>query len=110
MRPLATLLRFFVQHRPDDLIRLFNATFETGHNTVLLRGDSEPLYLPADANCSRHRIFFAHGFYASALHEIAHWCLAGQRRRQLEDYGYWYRPDGRDAWEQAEFERVESRP
>lgn len=94
----------------NDLIRLFNATFAESHNTLLARGDDEPLYLPADATHSRHRILFAHGYFASALHEIAHWCLAGQRRRQLEDYGYWYRPDGRDAREQAEFERVESRP
>lgn len=99
-----------VPHNPDDLIQLFNATFETSHNTVLLRGGGEPLYLPADATHPRHRIIFAHGFYASALHEIAHWCVAGKRRRQLEDYGYWYCPDGRDAGEQREFERVESRP
>ena len=26
------------------------------------------------------------------------------------DYGYWYKPDGRDELEQAEFERVEARP
>lgn len=55
-------------------------------------------------------MIFAHGFYASALHEIAHWCVAGARRRELVDFGYWYKPDGRSADEQAEFERVEVRP
>jgi elongation factor P hydroxylase len=53
---------------------------------------------------------FAHGYYASALHEIAHWCVAGPERRRLEDFGYWYEPDGRSAKVQAEFERVEIRP
>ena len=69
-----------------------------------------PIYLPADAAHPRHRIIFARGFYASALHEpeIAHWCIAGEQRRLLElittDYGYWYEPDGRDAITQAAFE------
>ena len=40
----------------------------------------------------------------------AHWCVAGPRRRRLDDYGYWYAPDGRDAAAQAEFLRVEVRP
>lgn len=97
-------------HDPQDLIRLFNATFEATENTVLERGGDEPLYLPADGDNPRHRILFAHGFFASALHEIAHWCIAGRRRRQLVDYGYWYQPDGRDADEQAAFEAVEARP
>jgi elongation factor P hydroxylase len=26
-----------------------------------------------------NRIVFAHGFYASGLHEISHWCIAGKR-------------------------------
>jgi len=98
------------RHRPRDLIRLFNAAFAATENTVLVRGGEEPLYLPADGRCPRHRILFAHGFFASALHEIAHWCIAGAKRRQLVEYGYWYRPDGRDAADQAEFERVEVRP
>ena len=41
---------------------------------------------------------------------LAHWCLAGRRRRRLEDYGYWYRPDGRSAQEQEDFEKVEVDP
>jgi elongation factor P hydroxylase len=49
-------------------------------------------------------------FFASALHEVAHWCLAGARRRKLEDYGYWYAADGRSLTEQSEFEKAEYRP
>jgi len=44
------------------------------------------------------------------LVELAHWCVAGEQRRLLPDYGYWYKPDGRTAEEQAEFERVEITP
>src|SRR5690606_24917304 len=71
---------------------------------------SEPVYLPADAHCPFHRIVYAHGFFASALHEVAHWCMAGKQRRLRVDYGYWYEPDQRDADQQAQFERVEAKP
>lgn len=98
------------RHHAADLIRLFDTEFAGSHNTVLLRGGEEPIYLPADTLDPRHRIVFAHGFFASALHEIAHWCLAGARRRERVDYGYWYAPDGRDAEQQAEFEAVEAKP
>jgi elongation factor P hydroxylase len=94
----------------DDLIRLFNGLFLDDYNTELVAGDDEPIYLPADAEHPHHRIIFAHGFFASALHEIAHWCVAGAKRRTLVDFGYWYKPDGRTAEEQAEFERVEVLP
>lgn len=93
-----------------ELIALFNQLFKDSLNTILVKGDDEPIYLPADEENDHHRVIFAHGFYASALHEIAHWCVAGAERRKLVDFGYWYKPDGRTADEQAEFERVEVRP
>ncbi|HYW03349.1 MAG TPA: elongation factor P hydroxylase [Gammaproteobacteria bacterium] len=102
--------RAAARHDPDELIRLFDRTFADSENTVLVRGGEEPLYLPADGAHSRHRILFAHGFFASALHEIAHWTIAGAARRKRVDYGYWYRGDGRTASEQADFESVELRP
>ncbi|PSL13204.1 hypothetical protein CLV44_11333 [Marinobacterium halophilum] len=92
------------------LIDIFNALFLPTYNTELVAGDDEPIYRPADELHAHHHIIFAHGFYASALHEIAHWCVAGPERRLLEDFGYWYKPDGRTPVEQAEFERVEVRP
>ncbi len=94
----------------DRLIRLFNGLFQPRYNTLLVRGADEPVYLPADLQSPQHRILFAHGYFSSALHEVSHWCLAGAERRLLEDFGYWYRPDGRSAAEQAEFERVEIKP
>lgn len=93
-----------------DLIQIFNRLFLRSENTELIAGGSEPVYLPADQTYPYHRILFAHGFYESALHEISHWCIAGIKRRQLMDYGYWYEPDGRSAERQREFEQVEVKP
>ncbi|MBR9857398.1 MAG: elongation factor P hydroxylase [Gammaproteobacteria bacterium] len=93
-----------------DLISLFNQSFAATYNTRLELGDDEPIYLPADAEVDHHRIVFAHGFFASALHEVAHWLLAGEARRTQVDYGYWYCPDGRDGEQQRQFEAVEIKP
>ncbi|GAC13456.1 elongation factor P hydroxylase [Aliiglaciecola lipolytica] len=97
-------------HHYRDLIKLFNQCFEKSENTQLVKGESEPIYLPANEHCDYHQIVFANGFFASGLHEIAHWCIAGKQRRLLEDYGYWYCPDGRNKQQQAEFEQVELKP
>ncbi len=92
----------------DWLISLFNILF-IQQNVQLVRGDNEPEYFPAIAT-NPARIEFAHGFFASALHEISHWCVAGSRRRQLSDFGYWYAADGRSQAQQQAFERVEIKP
>ncbi|MCM0147590.1 elongation factor P hydroxylase [Photobacterium galatheae] len=99
-----------MSHDYNDLIHLFNQTFLSSYNTELVLGGDEPIYLPADEQHPYHRIIFARGYFASALHEIAHWCIAGRERRLLEDYGYWYLPDGRDKGQQAAFELVEIKP
>lgn len=104
-------------HRIEDLIAQFDGLFAHSFNTRLVRGGAEPLYVPAgeqvtpqDEPVPYHRILFAHGFFSSALHEIAHWCVAGDARRLLIDFGYWYAPDGRSAAQQKAFEQVEVRP
>lgn len=97
-------------HDVSDLIRIFNQCFEASYQTQLVKGGDEPLYLPKSAQYPYHRIFFARGYFSSGLHEIAHWLIAGQARRELEDYGYWYIPDGRNETEQHAFEQVEVRP
>lgn len=99
-----------MNHNPDDLIMLFNDLFREQHRTVLVRGGAEPEYLPAAGPQGLARITFAHGFFASALHEVAHWCIAGEARRQKPDYGYWYCPDGRSGEQQRAFEQVEVKP
>ena len=99
-----------MQHQYSDLIQLFNTTFSQEYNTRLIKGGDEPIYLPANQHCDFHQVIFAHGYYASALHEIAHWCQAGKERRLLEDFGYWYMPDGRNEQQQNQFEQVEVIP
>lgn len=94
----------------EDIVRLFNGAFLAAENTRLQGGGSEPEYLPAGSADEAHLIIFTRDYAASALHEVAHWCVAGAERRQLQDYGYWYAPDGRSADQQREFERVEVRP
>jgi len=93
-----------------DIIALFDGLFAKHYQTRLIRGGEEPLYLPANNQTPYHQVIFARGYYASALHEISHWCIAGEKRRQLEDYGYWYSPDGRNAEQQAAFENAEIAP
>lgn len=106
------------QNQNDDeltqwLIDLFNSMFAQtnmdGVPTILVRGDGEPEYF-ASRDGNPARIEFAHGFFASALHEISHWCVAGKKRRQLDDFGYWYVADGRDEATQKLFEQVEIKP
>lgn len=97
-------------HRAEDLIHLFQACFTARYATILVRGEDEPVYRPRQAGQPYHEIVFAHGYFASALHEIAHWCVAGRARRQLADFGYWYQPDGRSAAQQAAFQQVEVQP
>ncbi|UNT65065.1 elongation factor P hydroxylase [Acinetobacter towneri] len=92
----------------DWLILHFNHWF-SHLNVNLVKGDFEPEYFPATAT-QPARIQFAHGFFNSALHEISHWCIAGEQRRLLPDLGYWYAPDGRTQEQQALFEQVEIKP
>lgn len=97
-------------HHYQDLIRIFSDCFFQKYNTLLVKGDDEPIYLPADATRNYHAIYFAHGFFSSALHECAHWFIAGKERRKQVDYGYWYVPDGRTPEQQVEFQHVEVKP
>lgn len=99
-----------LHHRYQDLIALFNQCFEQEYRTRLVKGGDEPIYLPLAEDRSFNELHFAHGFFASALHETAHWLIAGEQRRKLVDFGYWYKPDGRTASEQSRFEQVEVKP
>ena len=105
------------KHQIEDIMRIFDDCFAESYNTRLERGGDYPIYLPQFADEDGvpsdrpyNVILFAHGFYSSALHEISHWLVAGTERRKLEDFGYWYEPDGRSAQRQREFESVEVKP
>ena len=92
-----------------QLETVFANCFGESHRTRVRGGAEEPFYTPAtDAGWAE--IHYRHDYIRSLLHEVAHWCLAGENRRRLSDYGYWYQPDNRDATAQAGFYAVEARP
>jgi len=94
-----------VQH----LAEAFNRHFKQ-HSTQLMPGATEPFYQAAKSPDEAAIIFSSHDYFSSALHEIAHWCIAGVERRQIDDYGYWYEPDGRSPEQQIAFFKVEVKP
>lgn len=105
--PAATVDDRFESRR---LERVFDACFYLRWRTRLVGGAPEPFYQPAGRDGTCHQLHYRSDYFASALHEVAHWCIAGEARRRLPDFGYWYAPDGRTAGQQAAFESVEYRP
>jgi len=94
----------------SEISAVFNRCFGADYRTCLVGGADEPLYQPGRCLAEKHQIVYRHDYPRSALHEAAHWCIAGSSRRLQVDYGYWYQPDGRDQQAQQLFERVEARP
>jgi elongation factor P hydroxylase len=94
----------------QDLAAIFHQCFAEEFDTRLQGNAAEPLYTPRGSGQNLHTIFYREDYFSSALHEVAHWCIAGEKRRQMLDYGYWYAPDGRSAQQQADFEKVECKP
>ncbi|MEZ5540720.1 MAG: elongation factor P hydroxylase [Pseudomonadota bacterium] len=92
-----------------DWIAHLNSNVLSHYRTRLVGGFDEPFYrahrdeIPAE-------IQFTRDYERSALHELAHWCVAGEARRRLDDYGYWYAPDGRTNDQQRAFFEVEVTP
>lgn len=94
----------------ERVIEVFNDLFRERYQTVLMHANSDPVYLPRGEGRRYNELKFAYGFVSSALHEISHWCIAGAARRELEDFGYWYKPTGRSEQEQKDFESHEVGP
>jgi len=95
---------------PAQVQRVFNDCFTARFNTRLLGGAAEPFYQPAVGSDSYHALYYRADFFASSLHEVAHWCIAGAQRRLQPDFGYWYAPEGRSVEQQNSFELVEYKP
>jgi elongation factor P hydroxylase len=91
-----------------EIAAIFNALFLGSHHTELRGGGDEPLYLPRTRSAPA-LIIHTRDYVASALHEAAHWCIAGARRRRLIDYGYGYVPPPRTPADQQLFFRNEIR-
>ncbi|MDH3980977.1 MAG: elongation factor P hydroxylase [Gammaproteobacteria bacterium] len=79
------------------------------YRTRIIGGFAEPFYKAATGDAFAE-IRFTHDYERSALHELGHWCVAGEQRREQDDYGYWYAPDGRDSTQQQLFFQVEIKP
>lgn len=92
----------------STLVEAFNQEF-VDLRTILVCGADEPLYLPAEGN-RLAKIYFRADYLSSALHEVAHWCIAGRQRRQLVDYGYWYQDENRSLEQQLQFMKIEVKP
>lgn len=89
-----------------NLINAFSDIFPN----LIIKGDAEEPFYEAPRANTNAVLYFRSNYPRSLLHEISHYCLAGDRRRSLDDFGYWYTPCGRTAEEQQRFEMVEARP
>lgn len=94
----------------QDLAILFNKTFTDKYQTILLFGAKEPFYKTKKPGMQYHEIHCREDFFSSGLHEVAHWCIAGEQRRLMDDFGYWYEDDQRNLTKQLAFEKVEIYP
>ncbi len=93
----------------EKLVSVFDELFLLEENTCLQMGAHEPFY-QSSRNGSKAIIFAREDYFSSALHEIAHWTIAGIERRKRDDFGYWYKPEGRTKAQQVKFEQVEIKP
>lgn len=91
-----------IDAQAERIAAVFNLEFAVSHRTRMVGGGAEPLYIPA-TQTRPALVVFTRDYPASALHEAAHWCLVGSRRRQQRDYGYWYVPGPRDAQQRRAF-------
>jgi len=93
----------------ENVKRVFRHCFYDAFKTELIGGAEEPFY-KAPTESQDGQLCFRFDYLRSALHESAHWCLAGAARLKLDDWGYWYHPDGRDFGQQLKFFEAEVKP
>jgi len=86
----------------------FNACFSKRYLVFMVGGAEEPIYIPGDS-ASLASLGYREDFASSALHEAAHWCIAGLGRRRQIDFGYDYSPPPRTVKEQQKFFELEER-
>ena len=89
-----------------EIAAIFNRCFRQSEQTELVGGACEPLFEPMTAGtCAT--LYYRENFAASALHESAHWCIAGLSRRAQVDFGYAYVPPPRTLQQQERFFNLE---
>ncbi len=96
--------------RDDRYCQYLMAAFHTIFPFLQISGGAEETFYSAATEDVKATIYCRDNYPRSLLHEISHYCLAGDRRRALDDFGYWYSPCGRTPKEQLRFEQVEARP
>jgi elongation factor P hydroxylase len=87
----------------QNITQIFADCFQAEYATQLTGGATEPEYVPSRSADGMNQLFYRENFVASALHETAHWCIAGPERRLHRDFGYSYLPPPRTARQQADF-------
>ena len=86
----------------------FNACFSEEYQILMAGGGKEPIYIPGTPT-GKARLVYREDYASSALHEAAHWCIAGLYRRRQIDFGYAYSPPPRTYREQQQFFKLEER-
>lgn len=94
----------------DELCDLLIMTLSNVLPDLVIQGGAEEPFYEAAKDGKKAILYFRDNYPRSLLHELSHFCLSGDRRRQLDDFGYWYFPCGRTTEEQILFEKVEARP
>tara|TARA_B100000902_G_scaffold356063_1_gene369437 strand:+ start:42 stop:566 length:525 start_codon:yes stop_codon:yes gene_type:complete len=94
--------------KATQIERCFNACFSKKYQVCMVGGAEEPIYIPGDS-ASLASLGYREDFASSALHEAAHWCIAGLGRRRQIDFGYDYSPPPRTVKEQQKFFELEER-
>ena len=80
------LARKHRQLRMTDWIEHLNREVMTAMQARLVGKFPEPFY-QAPSGTAFAELQFTHDYERSALHELAHWCIAGDARRKYDDYG-----------------------
>lgn len=86
----------------------FNRIFVSSRHTVMVGGASEPCFEPA-TDRTPALLHYREDFAASALHEAAHWCIAGPVRRRTDDFGYDYIAPPRNDRDHRRFVALEAK-
>ncbi len=107
--PLSVCSLIFMSQQLCRVIDVFQRSLGDSCQTALIGGFDEPEYVPGGPG-KMAQIRFRADYLSSALHEVAHWCIAGAARRKLYDFGYWYDTEGRSSEQQLRFERFEVKP
>lgn len=94
----------------DRLCQYLTATFESAFPHLKIKGGADEPFYKASTTHEKAIIYYRSNYPRSLLHEMSHYCLAGNKRRLIDDFGYWYTACGRNAEEQLLFEQVEARP